>query len=92
MPISKEAFWELAARRELPRFRFFRRSITVEQMDRVFAGDGLEGEWLALKEKMQPCERKWPFEFNVRSYLGFPKGFLVLRNGRPIGGILVMAS
>jgi hypothetical protein len=82
------AFWKQAMR-GLPWFRFLRRSLTTSLLDELL-GDW--DEWLELKAKIEPGDKIWPFEIHVRSYLGMRKGFLVLRCGKPIGGIVGIVS
>jgi len=85
-------FWERAAREGLPQFRFLRRSLSPEQLDRVLLSTRLEGEWLQLRSQLQSGDQLWPFEFPVRSYLGMRRGYLVLRRGRPVGGVVTEVS
>ena len=85
-------FWQLAANKGLPWFRFFRRSIRPEVLDTQFAGTRLESEWRMLRLKLQDGDKIWPFEFHMRSYLGMRRGYLVLRKGVPLGGILTVIS
>ncbi|WP_425395215.1 hypothetical protein [Aeoliella sp.] len=91
-PISDRDFWSIAARKGIPRFRWFRRSIRAEVLDRQFNGSHLEDDWQALKSRMLPGDQIWPFEFHVRRYLGMRKGYLVLREGKPLGGIVTIVS
>lgn len=85
-------FWEDAARRGLPALRFLRRPLRPEQLDGMLIGSHLEGEWLRLKDKIQPGDQLWPFELNVRRYLGLRRGYLLLRRGRPVGGVVTVVS
>ena len=89
---ANDEFWELAARKGLPWFRFLRRSISTEQLDRELLGSRLEDEWLKLRSRMQPGDQLWPFEFHVRRFLGMRRGYLLLRRGRPIGGVVTAVS
>jgi len=59
----------------------------ASQLDRRFIGSRLEAEWERLKAQMQPGDEIWPFEINVRSYLGLRRGYVLLRGGRPVGGM-----
>jgi hypothetical protein len=85
-------FWEQAARKGLSRFRFLRRPLPLEQLDRELLGTRLEVEWLELRSRMEPGDQIWPFEFHVRRYLGMRQGYLVLRRGRPMGGVVTVVS
>jgi hypothetical protein len=89
---NEAAFWELAVREGLPSWRFLRRPVPLEQLDREFIGTRLECEWLRLKELMRPGDQLWPFEFNVRPYLGLRRGYVLLRGGRPVGGVVTVVS
>jgi hypothetical protein len=85
-------FWEQAARKGLPRWRFFRRPIPPEVLDRQILGTALEVEWQTLKSQMQQGDEVWPFEFHTRPSLGMRRGYLVLRAGHPVGGIVTEVS
>ena len=90
---TEAEFWKLAAQKGLPRFRFLRRPPAIEDIDREFLGTRLEAEWAAaLKSNMQTRDEIWPFRFHVRGFLGMRRGYVVLRNGTPIGGIVVEVS
>jgi hypothetical protein len=91
--VTAEAkFWEQAMREGLPRFRFLRRALSAEQLDRELLGSQLEGEWVQLRSRMQPGDQLWPFAFHVRCYLGLRRGYVMLRRGRPVGGIVTEVS
>jgi hypothetical protein len=90
--VSEQLFWEEATRKGLPRFRFLRRSTPLAELDRRFRGTLLESEWERLKASLQPGDRIWPFSFNTRAYLGLREGYVVLRNGKPVGGIITTVS
>jgi hypothetical protein len=85
-------FWEQAAREGLPWFRSLRQPLSPELLDLELLGTRLEGEWLQLRSRMQPGDELWPFEFHVRSYLGMRRGYLLLRQGRPVGGVVTEVS
>ncbi len=85
-------FWEQAVREGLPWFRFLRRSIPPEQLDREFVGTRLEADWLDLKSQMRPGDEFWPFEFHLRRFLGMRKGYVLLRQRRPVAGIVTVVS
>jgi hypothetical protein len=85
-------FWEVAARKGLPWFRFLRRSLTTEELDAHLNGSCLEGEWVALKSKMLPGDELWPFEFGFRRFWSGRRGYILLRNGKPVGGIVTESA
>jgi hypothetical protein len=92
--MSPEAaeFWNLVVREGLPRFRYFRRPTLLEILDGQFLGGRLHADWESLKAKILPGDQIWPFEFHVRAYLGLRRGYIVLRRGRPVGGIVTEVS
>jgi hypothetical protein len=89
---AEAQFWMQAVSRGLPWFRLFRRPIPVQQLDQEMAGTLLESEWLELKAIMEPCDQIWPFRFDVRSDLGMRQGYIVLRSGEPLGGLVTRSS
>jgi hypothetical protein len=87
---AEHAFWQKAMK-GLPWFRWFRRPVPVEELDARLQGM-LKSEWESLRAKIQPGDKIWPFEIHVRRYLGMRKGFVVVRRGEPIGGIVTISS
>ena len=92
MTVTEADFWEQAARKGLPWFRWLRRSVPIAELDDTFQDGRLREEWKQLKEQIQPGDQVWPFAFHMRSYLGLRKGYLVLRRSKPIGGIVTEVS
>lgn len=92
MMTEEAQLWQQAAQQGLPWFRFLRRPLALEQLDSKFQGTRLEGEWLRLRSRMKSGDQVWPFEFHVRRYLGLRRGYVVLRDGRPIGGVVTEVS
>lgn len=90
--IEEAKFWLEAARKGLPWFRFLRRSISTDQLNQELLGTRLEDEWLQLRSRMQPGDQIWPFEFHVRRCLGMRRGYLVLRLGQAVGGVVTVVS
>ena len=90
--IDQAEFWKQAVREGLPWFRFLRRPVRPEQLDQVFIGTRLEAEWLHLKSQIQLGDELWPFQFNVRPVLGMRKGYVLLRQRKPVDGILTIVS
>jgi hypothetical protein len=89
---QEEEFWLEVVQEGLPRFRFLRRPFSCEKIDRELFGGRLEKDWERLKEQMQPGDEIWPFELNVRSYLGLRRGYAVVRGKKPVGGIVIEVS
>jgi len=88
---DEKEFWRLVIRKGLPRWKIFRRPIAVSELDHYCWGQQ-KYAWQQLKDKIGPEDQIWPFALNVRSYLGFRKGFVVVRKGQPIGGIITEVS
>jgi hypothetical protein len=85
---GEDEFWQVAAQNAPLRFRLLRRSLTVEQIEPEVAGIT---EWAELKKTLQNGDLIWPFEFNQRT-LAYRKGFVVVRGGKPIGGVITVSS
>lgn len=85
-------FWNDVVRRGLPRFRWLRRPVDTAVLDSGLKDGGLAKEWLKLRSSLQPGDEVWPFELHFRKYLGMRKGYVVLRDGRPIGGLVTLVS
>ena len=90
--MTEAKFWMEASWKGLPWFRFLRRPLSPDQLNRELLGTRLEGEWLQLRSQMRPGDQFWPFEFHVRRYLGMRRGYLMLRRGHPVGGVVTGVS
>jgi hypothetical protein len=88
---SERQFWAQAKLEGLPRFRWLRRSLRLAELDQRNWGN-LRPEWEALRAKIQPGDRIWPFEFHVRPYLGMRQGIVVVRKKVAVGGIVILVS
>ena len=89
---EEAAFWKLVVQKGLPRMKFLRRSTPPEVLDHRFSGTRLQVEWEKLKAQMQPGDKIWPFDFNLRPYLGLRRGYILLRRGQPVHGIVTEVS
>jgi hypothetical protein len=87
---AKDDFW-VQAMKGLPTCKFLRRPVPIAELDSQCQGR-LKADWENLKAKMVPGDQIWPFKLDVRSHLGMRRGFLVLRCGKPIGGIVTLVS
>lgn len=92
MSPEETEFWNLVVQRGLPRFRFVRRSTPPAILDGRFLGGHLHSDWENLKAQMLPGDEIWPFEFHARAFLGLRRGYVVVRGGRPVGGIVTELS
>ena len=85
---GEQEFWRVAAR-SIPLWTWLLgRSVTPEQVEVEL---GASPEWQQLKKHLQAGDRIWPFEFN-RKTLAYRKGFVVMRAGKPIGGVVTVLS
>jgi hypothetical protein len=85
---NEHEFWQAAAR-SIPFWRrFLGRSATVEQVE---AEAGRSPDWQRLRQELRPGDRIWAFEFNRRT-LAYRRGFVVLRQGKPVGGVVALLS
>ena len=89
---AEAEFWLEASQKGLPWFRFLRRALSTDQLDRELLGTRLEDEWLRIRSQMKPGDQIWPFEFHVHRYLGMRRGYLILRRGQPVGGVVTEVS
>lgn len=89
---EETAFWKWVVRNGLPRFRWLRRPFRPEQLDDRFRGTRLETHWLQLKERLLPGDKIWQFTLASNHRWGFRQGFVVLRNGEAIGGVVTLSS
>ena len=89
MTNEEAKFWNLVAKRGLPQWRWLRKPKTIEEIEGELAG---WNEWKVLKSRLREGDQIWPFHFQVRSYLGDREGYVVLRDGKPIGGVVVSVS
>jgi hypothetical protein len=85
---NEEEFLRAAARNAPWRYRLFRWSIPIEQLDARHPGFD---QWLAVKSILEPGDLIWPFEFN-RMTMAYRKGYVVIRNQKPIDVIVLIAS
>jgi hypothetical protein len=85
---TEEDLWAAAATRIPLSYKWLRRSVSVDSMDAEFGGFP---EWVELRERVLPSDRICPFINNPDS-LAMRQGFVVIRDGKPIGGIVTFVS
>lgn len=87
---SETEMWELIVRHGLPRFRWLRRSVPLSVADATLDN---HPEWPALRAQLAPGDAIWPFRYpRSRRVWGHREGFVVLRRGRFVGGIISVVS
>lgn len=81
---DEEALWSLASK-HVP---LFGSPISTGEVDKI-----LESwqEWVLLRTHILPSDRIYPFAINLDT-MAMRLGYVVLRNGKPIGGIVVISS
>jgi hypothetical protein len=86
---NEDEFWALVVRHGLPRFRFFRRSAALAELETTLHSP----EWQKLRALIQPGDKIWPFCFpGKRRYWGNKYGYVVLRRGKFVGGIVTVSE
>jgi hypothetical protein len=87
---NEEEFWSQVMRHGLPRFRWFRRPVAVDEVDVAL---GERPDWIKLRWKVIPGDVIWPFRYpRSRRVWGHHEGFVVLRAGRLVGGVVTISS
>jgi hypothetical protein len=83
-------FWALVLRRGLPRFRWLRRPVRLAAADATLRG---HPDWPALRARVAVGDAIWPFRLpRSRRVWGHREGFVVLRRGRLVGGVITLVS
>jgi hypothetical protein len=77
-------FWVIASK-HIP---CFSTALPVEEIDRTL-GDW--HEWVALRGRINADDKVFPFAINVDTS-GMRLGYIVLRQGKPLGGLVIISS
>jgi hypothetical protein len=85
---SEAMLWSQAARHAPLLYRLFRRSVAVADLD---ARLNDFREWQQLKTQLLPDDLIWPFTFN-QGTLAMRQGFVVIRSGKPVAGLVTIVS
>ena len=86
----EQRFWDSIVAGGLPRFRFLRRSTPVARVDAELQQSC---EWRQLREQLRPGDCIWPFRYPRSKWLwGWHSGYVVLRDGRFVGGVVKEVS
>ena len=91
---QEEQLWREAMRHAPLSYRWFGRSLTVVEIDEDRAIDGLPRDWPAwrtVKEQLQPGDKIWPFVVNPWT-MAMRAGYVVVRRGKPITGVVTVVS
>jgi hypothetical protein len=81
---TEEEFWIVASKR-IP---LFSRPLTVEEVDRAYDHSK---QWISLRAQLQAGDTIHPFAINVDT-MAMRLGYVVLRKGKAIGGVVVVLS
>jgi hypothetical protein len=84
LPGDEQALWSLASK-HVP---LFGSSLSTGEVDRIL--ESLQ-EWASLRSQILPSDRIYPFAINLDT-MAMRLGYVVLRNGKPIGGVVVISS
>jgi hypothetical protein len=85
---TEESLWRAAMRHAPLSYRWFGRSLTIMELDLQMRD---APQWLAAKKSIQAGDRIWPFVFNSNT-LAMRKGYVIVRKGKPITGIVTVVS
>jgi hypothetical protein len=85
---SEQELWQAAARHAPFTYRWFRRTLSIQELDEKHAG---WNAWDECRRKLQPGDLIWPFCFN-RNTSAMRSGFVVIRAGRPVTGVVTIVS
>ncbi len=85
---SEAELWREAMRHVPLSCRWFGRSVAVSELDAQF-GDWLE--WRSARKLVREGDRIWPFLINPWT-MAMRKGYVIVRDGKPIGGVLTELS
>jgi|GEM_PF-3330464 len=85
---NDEEFWQAAAQSAQLRYRVFRRTLTIGQVDAEIPE---YPPWVELKQAIKPTDLIWPFEFNQYTS-AYRKGIVVIRGAVPHGGVVWIVS
>lgn len=69
-------------------FRWFGRSLSFADLNARFANFD---QWIFAREKYTEGDKIWPFVINPHT-MSMRVGFVVVRNGRPVAGIVTRVS
>ena len=85
---TEAGLWREAARHVPFKFRWLGRSLDIATVDTQVAG---MADWQDLRACLEPRDRICPFTIN-RNTLAMRQGFVVIRNGMAIGGVVTLGS
>jgi hypothetical protein len=85
---DEEQLWNEAMRHAPIRYRWFRRSLSFEEIDKELDGFG---QWLTTREKYRPGDKIWPFVLNFDT-LAMRCGYVLVRRGTVVGGVVTLVS
>ena len=88
---NEDELWRIAAQNVPLRYRLWRQSLSIEQVEQMEPDVVHNAEWAKLKQNLCEEDKIWPFEFN-RNTLAYRKGFVIIRKGKPISGLISLSS
>ena len=90
VPLSSDQiqFWHHAMKHAPVAFRWFGRSLRLEDVNAELYA---HSDWQAVKPTIQSGDRIWPFIINSDT-LAMRRGYVIVRDGRPVGGVVTVVS
>jgi hypothetical protein len=85
---TEEEFWREAMRHAPFAYRWCGKSIAVADLD---AQLGHHAEWIVLRKQIEAGDRIWPFAINPDTS-AMRTGYVVVRKGKAIGGVVTIVS
>ena len=85
---TKESLWAAAAKGVPFRFRWFNQSLSIESLNVELANCS---DWIDLRRRLRSGDRICPFTIN-KNTLSMRQGYVVLRKGKPVDGIITLMS
>lgn len=86
--VDPNVFWRLAVKGVPFTFRFLGRNLTIEALEPELSNNN---QWHQAKQLYRTGDRIWPFVVNPDT-LGMRLGYIVVRNGTPITGVITQIS
>ena len=85
---TEHGLWAAAASRTPFAYRWLGRSVSPDALDAEF---GDFQQWLDLRPQLETSDRICPFTINPHTS-AMRQGFVVIRGGKPLGGIITIVS
>jgi hypothetical protein len=81
-------FWPEAMRHAPISYRWLGSSVSLDEIDAELR---TSSEWSAVRKRYQHGDRIWPFIINPDT-MAMRLGYVIVRNGKPVAGIITIVS